>query len=159
MASTPSLILVAKLLAVFASAPMAVGWSAPVDPERLSPLWRLAERPVPRGLGLSPRASGCAVIAFTIAADGKPRDLEVVASHPDARFGGAAKALIEARRYVPGDGNPAARAIATFEILSFGQRRPRTGSRIGASIDPAVFAPCDLDAGEVAARLAARAAD
>jgi hypothetical protein len=139
----------------------AVAWdqSLPIDPERLKPMWRLVEDAMPAGLGLPARASGCAVVAFTIGADGLPRELRVVASHPDARFGAAAEIVIEARRYAPGESNPSREAVSTFEILSFGQRRPRTGSRINGGIDPAIFAPCDLDAREVAARLAASAAD
>jgi TonB family protein len=139
----------------------AIAWdqSLPIDPERLKPMWRLADDGAPRGLGLPARASGCAVVAFTIGADGRPRELRVVASHPDARFGAAAEVVIKARRYAPGESNPSHEPVSTFEILSFGQRRPRTGSRITGGIDPAIFAPCDLDAREVAARLTAAAAD
>lgn len=148
--------LAAALLAatLTGASPVMAARANPVDPERLAPLWRLVEGPSPPGLGLSPRDAGCAVVAFTIDADGVARDLVVVRSHPDDRFGAAASAVIEARRWEPGPENPAREATATFEILSFGTRRPRTGSRIGGSIEAAVFAPCDLDARAVAARLA-----
>lgn len=162
--SAPRSLLLLLLLAVAAPVPAAASDSAdsvdppgagsPIDPERLAPLWRPVEGTRPAGLGLSPRASGCAVVAFTIDAEGVARDLTVVRSHPDDRFGAAARVVIEARRWEPGPANPSREATATFEILSFGQRRPRTGSRVGGGLDPAVFAPCDLDAKAVAARLA-----
>lgn len=151
--------ILAVWVAAVAPGAMAEDRSMPIDPERLAPAWRLADGVAPAGLGLPARASGCAVVAFTIDDDGVPRDLHVVASHPDARYGAAAEVVIAARRYRPGESNPARAAVRTFEILSFGQRRPRTGSRVGGGIDPAIFPPCDLDAREVAARLAASAAD
>lgn len=151
--------ILALWFAAVAPGAMAADQSLPIDPERLAPMWRLADGVAPAGLGLPARASGCAVVAFTIGADGLPRELRVVASHPDARYGAAAEVVVEARRYAPGESNPARAAVRTFEILSFGQRRPRTGSRVGGGIDPAIFPPCDLDAREVAARLAASASD
>jgi hypothetical protein len=127
----------------------------PVDPEALAPLWRAAANPDPLPpLGLPARAAGCAVVAFTIDADGRPRDLAVVSANPTEVYGEAGRRVVEHRRYAPGRDNPDARPVSTFEIVTFGPRQPRTGSRLARGADPALFAPCDLRPAEVAARLA-----
>lgn len=125
----------------------------PVDPERLPALWRLEASPLPATLDLPPRAVGCAVVAFSIDTAGVPRNARVVHSDPDKRFGAAARQIVELRHYLPGPENPRAEPEQTFEILTFGVREARTGSRLRSSMASAAFEPCDLDAREVALRL------
>lgn len=155
------------MLASLAAALVALGSSTaaragdhgvPVDPEALAPLWRPVANPEPLPpLGLPSRAAGCAVVAFTIDSEGRPLEPVVVVAHPASVYGEAARRVIEHRRYAPGRDNAGARPVATFEIVTFGPRQARTGSRVARAADPALFAPCDLRAVEVAARLRTKA--